>query len=228
MKQTHNPAELTGKNAVGEGNHVTEQVPQGDGSSTLEEAIAPEQMFVTLHENGKAEGVGEKAEIKTSPLNASSPVTHSPLPEVSDVMQWEKVQKLGLEEVPNQVNTFPKPLFTNSPSVIEPLGSEEDIPPGFKGQLRKEILVAKDIFKVDGLLGNFEYAEVNNSEQASCTVMKSSRPVQINKNSSGPSFSAFQANSKFDSPELCSQQDLPRVLKSHEAHGPHLVDISNY
>lgn len=104
---------------------------------------APKQLTETLHEYGKADGAGEKAENKTSSLNESSPITHSSLTEVVEDMQWEKAQNQGLGKAPTKVNPISTPPFTNFPSMTELSRSEEDIPPGFEGQHRMEVLVQK-------------------------------------------------------------------------------------
>lgn len=66
-------------------------------------------------------------------------------------------------------------------------------------------------------MGNFEYVKHKNPEQVSFPVKKSS----------GPSLGVARANSTASSPESCSRQDQSLILKTHVAHGPQLVDISN-
>lgn len=58
---------------------MIELISQGGSCSTWEEANldAPKQLTETLHENGKVNGAGGKAEEKTSTLNDYLPVIHN-------------------------------------------------------------------------------------------------------------------------------------------------------
>lgn len=71
LEQIQYPSDEPGEKAVRGRNHVTKPFSQGGSSSTWEEANldAPKQLTETLHEYGKADGAGEKAENKTSSLN---------------------------------------------------------------------------------------------------------------------------------------------------------------
>lgn len=56
-------------------------------------------------------------------------------------------------KAPTKVNPISTPPFTNFPSMTELSRSEEDIPPGFEGQHRMEVLVQKILIRLMGIWG---------------------------------------------------------------------------
>ena len=120
--------------------------------ATLE---VPIQLTMTPQEISKGDGADGKLEDNTFTKIDNSPATHCSRSEATEERQWVKMHDHVLGKAPIEVNPLSKSTFPISSFVSDFLVSEEDIPPGFGGQLRSVVLVSKDSASLGGSMGNY-------------------------------------------------------------------------
>ena len=120
-------------------------------------------------------------------------------------------------KAPSEVNPNSTPNSPFLSIVSDYIGSEEDIPPGFEGQLRRLDVVTKFNEKVGG-------------PKSVCVQSDNMLPELISgpsKGQNGPWVDPIRAKSSLGPISLDLLQDQPLESSSHMTVGPHLNDISN-
>ena len=219
MEQPRVQSDVTGDHSRGAGNPMTGSVSLACSSLVGDDASleALIQLTVTPHKISKGNGADGKSEDNISTKIDNSPVTHSSRSEAAEEKQWVKMHDQVLGKAPNEVNPLSKSTFPISSSVSNFLVSEEDIPPGFGGQLKSFVMVSKDSASLGGSMGNYVHLGQTSSGSLSSPSFSSN----------GPSYVSTRADPALDPSVFGHVLEHSVLVTPQVSLGPQLADISN-
>ena len=201
------------------GRREKETTTVGNSSLVGDDAPIEEPRQLTATSHGKSKGAGSVGipGIETPSTSVSPHVNHSSQSDVAEEMQWANMQDRALGRAPSEVNPIstPNPPFLSI--VSDCIESEEDIPPGFEGQLRRLDVVTKVKEKVGGPKSDYEQLENKLPEVT----------TGPSKGHNGPWVDPIRAKPSLGPISLDHHQDQSLKSSPYMTVSPHLNDISN-